>query len=330
MAQPGATYRPAADAVGAPPPLVAEEPPGGPGRPGLGVFAGGRQPRPGQHRLEPGDPRPRGPVPSCRRSAVPRRDPGPGADSPGRAARRIPTQGRRFEAEKILRETQKPLRDIPESAEKEQLLLELRSTYAATLGVADLVSNSRDRLHLPFVFYQSWRLPCIPTGSRWPSELTWDRFTGSVVTSRTYPRTSIPGCPGLAWHTAQMVATWRSLPRRGALSSGTARSLGRWPHGGHANQQPSWPWAFRVRVSGPARSPASSSRWTCLHSGLGCSGRSPGSRQESRRLHSAVMPIASRSGTALVASSSPGSRGNGSAHGRRTGSTNLCPRLVAR
>ena len=78
---------------------------------------------------------------------------------------RTPTQGRRWQTEKILRETATPLRLIPEGPEKEQLLLQIRSVFAATLAVPDIVQNDGDRFALPPLIGQVWRVALHPDGS---------------------------------------------------------------------------------------------------------------------------------------------------------------------
>jgi len=77
---------------------------------------------------------------------------------------RTPTQGRRWESEKILRDTAAPLRMIPEGPEKEQLLLEIRSVFAATLAVPDIVQNDDEQFVLPPVIGQVWRVALHPNG----------------------------------------------------------------------------------------------------------------------------------------------------------------------
>ena len=77
---------------------------------------------------------------------------------------RIPTQGRRWVTQDILRETAAHLRLIPEGQEKEQLLVEIRSVFAATLAVPDIVTSSADRVDLPPVLSQAWHVALHPTG----------------------------------------------------------------------------------------------------------------------------------------------------------------------
>jgi WD40 repeat protein/tRNA A-37 threonylcarbamoyl transferase component Bud32 len=77
---------------------------------------------------------------------------------------RTPTQGRRCETQTILRGAAKPLALLPSSTEKEELLLEVRSTFAASLALADLSSGPGDRVELEPVFYQAWPVALHPDG----------------------------------------------------------------------------------------------------------------------------------------------------------------------
>ena len=75
-----------------------------------------------------------------------------------------PTQGRRWDTQATLRASANPLALIPDGPEKEALLLELRSVFAATLGVPDFVSRPDDQVVLPGVFNQVWRVALHPDG----------------------------------------------------------------------------------------------------------------------------------------------------------------------
>jgi tRNA A-37 threonylcarbamoyl transferase component Bud32 len=77
---------------------------------------------------------------------------------------RTPTQGRRWETEATLRKAAEPLSRIPGGAEREQLLLDLRSAFAATLAIPDLSSGPGDRVELPVAFYQVWPVALHPDG----------------------------------------------------------------------------------------------------------------------------------------------------------------------
>ena len=77
---------------------------------------------------------------------------------------RTPTQGRRWETEKILRDTAAPLRLIPEGPEKEQLLIEIRSVFAATLAVPDIVQKDDDRSLYRSLSGRSWPVALHPDG----------------------------------------------------------------------------------------------------------------------------------------------------------------------
>jgi WD40 repeat protein len=75
-----------------------------------------------------------------------------------------PTQGRRFEAQKLLLDAGKPLKQIPKGEEREQLVLALRSVFGGTLAVPDLVSREADQIRLPEVFHQVWPATLHPDG----------------------------------------------------------------------------------------------------------------------------------------------------------------------
>ena len=75
-----------------------------------------------------------------------------------------PTEGRRLEAQKLLFEAGKPLKRIPDGEETNQFLQELRSVFAATLAVPDLVSRTNEQIELPSVFYQVWPTALHPDG----------------------------------------------------------------------------------------------------------------------------------------------------------------------
>jgi WD40 repeat protein len=77
---------------------------------------------------------------------------------------RTPTQGRRLESQKKLSATAEPLARIPGGAEREQLLLELRSLFAATLAVPEFSSGPDDEVHLPPVINQAWPCALHPDG----------------------------------------------------------------------------------------------------------------------------------------------------------------------
>ena len=77
---------------------------------------------------------------------------------------RTPTQGRRWESEATLRDTAVPLRLVTEGTEKERLLMEIRSVFAATLAVPDFVSSPGDRIDLPPMLSQTWRVALHPAG----------------------------------------------------------------------------------------------------------------------------------------------------------------------
>ena len=142
MEKPGAVDNPAADLVGEAASLVAAQPAGDPPHGRLGPASSDRQPRAGYDRLErPAEP--------CDRSTLPREAQVTVLIEQARQRLRTPTQGRRWETEKILRDTAAHLRLIPDGPEKEQLLVEIRSVFAATLAVPDIVQKGDDRFDLP-------------------------------------------------------------------------------------------------------------------------------------------------------------------------------------
>jgi serine/threonine protein kinase/WD40 repeat protein len=75
-----------------------------------------------------------------------------------------PTQGLRGDTQPTLRATAELLALIPDGQEKAALLMEIRSVFAATLGVPDIVSSPGDQVNLPKVFYQDWRVALHPDG----------------------------------------------------------------------------------------------------------------------------------------------------------------------
>jgi WD40 repeat protein/tRNA A-37 threonylcarbamoyl transferase component Bud32 len=77
---------------------------------------------------------------------------------------RTPTQGRRWDAQATLRAAAEPLALVPDGAERAELLTELRSAFAATLAVPDFARGSGDRVDLPEVFNQDWRVALHPDG----------------------------------------------------------------------------------------------------------------------------------------------------------------------
>jgi len=77
---------------------------------------------------------------------------------------RTPTQGRRWETEKTLRGTAEHLRLIPDGPEKEQLLIEIRSVFAATLAVPDIVPMGDDLVDLPVLTGRVWPVALHPDG----------------------------------------------------------------------------------------------------------------------------------------------------------------------
>ncbi|MFI5461521.1 MAG: WD40 repeat domain-containing serine/threonine protein kinase [Isosphaerales bacterium] len=77
---------------------------------------------------------------------------------------RTPTEGRRWETEKILHATAILLRMIPEGPERDQLLIEIRSVFAATLAVPDFVICPADRIELPPMLSQAWQFALHPAG----------------------------------------------------------------------------------------------------------------------------------------------------------------------
>jgi len=60
----------------------------------------------------------------------------------GQASQRLgaPTRGRRWESQRILRQTAGALRQIPQSSERDELLEAIRSVFAATLAVPDFTN----------------------------------------------------------------------------------------------------------------------------------------------------------------------------------------------
>jgi serine/threonine protein kinase/WD40 repeat protein len=78
----------------------------------------------------------------------------------------IPTQGRRLEAQKMLRDAAEPFQRISDTAARNELLPDLRSVFAATLAVPDVVGSAGDDLILPSVFHQVWPVALHPAGNR--------------------------------------------------------------------------------------------------------------------------------------------------------------------
>jgi WD40 repeat protein len=76
---------------------------------------------------------------------------------------RVPSAGRRWEAQRRLRDIAEPRRRLVEEPARERLDLEARSLFALTLGVPDL--KVEDHTGLPYVFYAAWPAVLHPDGS---------------------------------------------------------------------------------------------------------------------------------------------------------------------
>lgn len=79
---------------------------------------------------------------------------------------RTPTKGRRLQAQELLRLTGQPRRRLEHVAMAEELDLEVRSAYVATLGMADIQVRSEDRSGLPKGSRGSPHVALHPDGQR--------------------------------------------------------------------------------------------------------------------------------------------------------------------
>jgi WD40 repeat protein len=77
---------------------------------------------------------------------------------------RLPTQGRRLDAQDLLRQIAEPRRKVPPGEVAEALDLEARSVFAATLAVPDL--RVLERVELPVDAMQAWPTAMHPSGER--------------------------------------------------------------------------------------------------------------------------------------------------------------------
>jgi serine/threonine protein kinase/WD40 repeat protein len=114
---------------------------------------------------------------------------------------RTPTQGRRWETEKCLRDTAADLRLIPESPEKERLLVEIRSVFAAALGVPDIVQKADDQVVLPGLIGRVWPVALHPDGRAMAigtanRPVRWERGKKPELPPHLEP---VPALPRLAY-----------------------------------------------------------------------------------------------------------------------------------
>jgi WD40 repeat protein len=78
---------------------------------------------------------------------------------------RLPTQGRRFDTQKLLAAVAEPRKLMPPGETRDRLDLESRSLYAATLGVPELSIPERDQQPLPHdSWMRAWRTTLHPDG----------------------------------------------------------------------------------------------------------------------------------------------------------------------
>lgn len=118
---------------------------------------------------------------------------------------RIPTFGRRREAQDILRHVAEPRQKIPAGPITERLDLEIRSVFAWTLGVPDAeVIDSTLPDPLPAVFHSVWRVALHPDGEamvigthlgpvRWVRGQRIEQPPGELDPKRPLPRLTLSG-----------------------------------------------------------------------------------------------------------------------------------------